>query len=419
VNDPGAGCLCAFFSIFFLAGCGFLLLMVWTVALPEVRANTRYVPKRCVVLDKKMGLSEGDEGWTYRPEILVRYAVAGRVYETWAYDASRAYTSGLGSNQAILDRFVVGREYPCWHDPDAPARVVLVRGYRGSLYLFMVIPLVFIVVGAAGMSFALYVRGKSPERLAASWSSRRRARAEAKGGTGTGTGTGAGLANVPEIDLADRPGATLAFRLPYATAPGCRVLGLLAMTLFWNGIVSVFVVEAVRGHLRGDPSWFLTIFLIPFVLFGLLFIGLFVKELLVVFRVGPTVVEISDHPLRPGGTYEVFVSQSGRLAMNSLSVALECVESATYRQGTDRRTETCVVREVVVVRAEGFAIEHGLPFEARRLLVVPPGAMHSFRATNNQVLWRLVVVGDIAGWPNFRREFPVVVRPAPGSGGPT
>ena len=39
--------------------------------------------------------------------------------------------------------------------------------------------------------------------------------------------------------------------------------------------------------------------------------------------------------------------------------------------------------------------------------------MHSFRASHNQVQWKLIVRGEIVGWHGFQRSFPVVVRPLP------
>ena len=38
--------------------------------------------------------------------------------------------------------------------------------------------------------------------------------------------------------------------------------------------------------------------------------------------------------------------------------------------------------------------------------------MHSFAADHNEIAWTLVVEGDVAGWPEYRRAFPVIVRPA-------
>ena len=60
--------------------------------------------------------------------------------------------------------------------------------------------------------------------------------------------------------------------------------------LFWNGIVWLFFSDVIDSFQRGSPSWFLTIFLIPFVLVG---IGLVVGVLytfLTLFNPGTTLV---------------------------------------------------------------------------------------------------------------------------------
>ena len=55
-----------------------------------------------------------------------------------------------------------------------------------------------------------------------------------------------------------------------------------------------------------------------------------------------------------------------------------------------------------------------MPFECDIDLNVPEGAMHSFAADHNEIAWTLVVEGDVAGWPEYRRAFPVIIRPASG-----
>jgi hypothetical protein len=95
-----------------------------------------------------------------------------------------------------------------------------------------------------------------------------------------------------------------------------------------------------------------------------------------------------------------------------MRVLLVCEESATYRQGTNTRTETQeAFRQTLFVR-EGFSIESGLPFETEIDLPLPKGAMHSFKSDHNEINWLLVVEGDVARWPDYKRRFPVIVRPA-------
>ena len=180
-------------------------------------------------------------------------------------------------------------------------------------------------------------------------------------------------------------------------------------------MVWVFAAIAIRGHLAGRPDWSLTLFVVPFVLIGLGAIAFFIRQLLVATGIGPTLMEISDHPFRPGGQYRLFLSQSGRLAIKALRVSLVCEEAATYRQGTNTRTESqAVYRQELFCRKE-FRIESGLPLETELELNVPEGAMHSFKAGHNEINWILAVEGDVANWPRYRRSFPVIVRPANGS----
>jgi hypothetical protein len=119
--------------------------------------------------------------------------------------------------------------------------------------------------------------------------------------------------------------------------------------------------------------------------------------------------------LRPGHTYRLFLSQSGKLRFKSLDLTLACDEETTYRQGTESRCESRRVWQGPVWRQEQFEILRGRPFEVQCDLQVPAWAMHSFKADHNELNWKLVVQGRLAGWPRYQREFPVIVYPADGS----
>jgi hypothetical protein len=184
--------------------------------------------------------------------------------------------------------------------------------------------------------------------------------------------------------------------------------------LLWNGIAAFFVVMAIGRFAAGEPDWMLTLIVAPFVAIGVGLAVYFVRESLKATGVGPTWIEISDHPLGPGKSYDVLLSQAGRLTMQALEVWLACDEKATYRQGTDTRTET---RRVYLERCfvrQDFQIHQGLPFESRWQLSMPDGAMHSFHSEHNEVNWKLVVRGSVAGWPDYERVFQIVVNPGNG-----
>ena len=67
--------------------------------------------------------------------------------------------------------------------------------------------------------------------------------------------------------------------------------------------------------------------------------------------------------MHPGGEYQVFLSQTGRLSVKRLKLSLVCEEEATYRQGTDTRTESQKVFAQELFRREDFEIPPGIPFE--------------------------------------------------------
>ena len=221
---------------------------------------------------------------------------------------------------------------------------------------------------------------------------------------------------VPQgVDMTNSPGTRLRFRLPMASSPGWALFGTLAFCVLWNA-GWIFLAICIGSHLIGRPNdWFLSIFSVLCVAIGVAAVVLFIRQLLLATGIGPTLMEISDHPFRPDGQYHLFLSQSGRLAINVLRVSLVCEEAATYRQGTNTRTESQPVYRQELFRREAFQIESGTPFETEFDLHVPVGAMHSFKADHNEINWVLTVEGDLSNWPSYKRSFPVIVRPANGS----
>jgi hypothetical protein len=185
----------------------------------------------------------------------------------------------------------------------------------------------------------------------------------------------------------------------------------LVAALLWNGLVSVFVAIVVASFLKGDPDWLLALFTLPFALLGIGLIAFFLRQVVVATGVGPTLVEISDQPLCPGKCYRVFLSQTGRLRLERLELLLVCDEEATFRHGTDTRTETRRVHQQVLLEDDEVAVAGGVPFQTECELAVPTEAMHSFKSAHNEVTWKILVKGSPTRWPDFERSFPVLVYP--------
>ena len=399
-----------FFAFLLLIGGITLSAMIFTLVIPEWQVNNEFVEHTCKVIGKRLAEKEDKDGPLYWPEFQIEYSVNGMVYSPWTYTINNTPSSDRKSRLEILSKFQVGDTVPCWFNPADPGQVVLVRGYTWWIYLALFVPVAFIFIGAGGLIYKLLHWGKSAERRSAITQ-----RVQDRDLFGTNGAAENEYPNVPQrTDITNSPGTKLQYRLPINTSPGWVLFGTLIGCIIWNGLVAIVVYFAVRGHLAGKPDWILTFLTIPFVLGGLFLILYFFRLLLVTAAIGPTLLEISNHPLYPGREYQIFLSQSGRLRVNSISLSLVCREEATYRQGTNTRTETRQVYSQELYRREDFEIPPGLPFETSCELKVPLGAMHSFKSGHNAIDWTMVVEGDIAHWPNFKRAFSVTIFPPNG-----
>lgn len=222
------------------------------------------------------------------------------------------------------------------------------------------------------------------------------------------------LPAVPPIDaVVDSAGVRLAYRLPTDAASGQLSFALAAVCVVWNSLVIVFGYRVIQQHLIGPPNWLLTWMLVPLALAGAWTIYALVRQILLTTGTGTTLLEISEHPLYPGHSYQAFLSQTGRLQVRWFQVQLVCEECATYPQGTDTRTANATVYRQTVLSERKFEIPQGGAFEKYFDIAVPVTAMHSFYAPHNAVSWMLVVRGRMARWPEFERHFPLYVYPLP------
>jgi hypothetical protein len=101
------------------------------------------------------------------------------------------------------------------------------------------------------------------------------------------------------------------------------------------------------------------------------------------------------------------------LTIDSFEVSLICEERVTYRQGTDTRVESRRVYDEMIYSRQKIETQPALPFETKLAVEIPPASMHSFKAEHNEIIWRIVVRGRVAGWPDYERGFPVIVHPEP------
>jgi hypothetical protein len=392
------------------AGLVFGALLVSGVAVPEWRINRDYLATTCRVVGQ--GLVQrsvedppGSVTVTWRPSLLVRYEAAGATRESWSRSDPATGTVDRATAAAALARWPLGAEVPGWFDPAHPDRVVMQRGFSWWLWaLTLLLPGALLAFGGAGLVRALRRWGRSEEAIAAATVLPPLAVPR--------SGAAAGHPGVPGCDdLTNSPGTVLRYRLPLESPESWTLLGLGLFAAAWNAVLVVLAVGAGLDAAGGRLHWFLLVLLVPVVAVGLAAIVLFVRALLLKAAVGTTQLEISDHPLRPGGRYDVLLAQGGSGDLRELLMTLECEEQATFRQGTDTRCETIVVYSEPVRTWRDIRLSPGTRFEGLGAVTIPGAAMHSFASEHNAVRWRIVVAGAPAGWPAFTRVFPLVVFP--------
>jgi hypothetical protein len=411
----GSAGLMVFFGVMAAVGVCFFAATWVLLAWPEWRVNQQFVATRCVVHHGWIQPKDKDDGGPpYRPVFEVEYSVErGTTFREWiTWDITGTYFNDKDRCERIRDH--VFQQYheqgpvPCWYDRNDPHIAVLTRGYSGHVWLILLLPGAFVLLGVGGSVYYLLSWRVSAEHR------KFLARKAAAMAPRDATLTVGELPGVPrDMWLTDSPGTRLAYRLPAAKTQGWTLLAMLAGCLVLCVMVSVFLTLAVRkawGE-NGQWDWLL-------ILAGLLFAAPAVwllrnclKQLNQVAHLGRTVVEVSDQPLQPGAKCRVFMAQFGRLGLERLRLSLVCLERATYQQGTNTRSESREVVEQEIFSGDGLAVAPDKPLEVEREFTVPSFAMHSFRAPCNEIAWMLVVDAVPRRWPAFRRTFPLVVQP--------
>jgi hypothetical protein len=191
---------------------------------------------------------------------------------------------------------------------------------------------------------------------------------------------------------------------------GSRIRNLalsIVFAVFWNGVVSVFVWQVVQSWLEGHTNWFLTIFLIPFVLIGIASIVNIPYQLLVFFNPRPI---LTLHPGAPrvGESVELTwrIEHRARI-ISSLEIEVKGREEADYTRGTSTYTDTDTFARIPVAQpTHRFELTKGYA-----AFDIPDDSMHSFKSDHNRIVWSIQVKGDIKFWPDINDEFEITVRP--------
>lgn len=382
----GTGCLAGFFLVFAGAGLAFLVPFFFLPAL-EVVAARGWTPVPCRIETSGVKSHPGDDGATYSITVLYTYEVAGRETQGSRYGFLGGSSSGYEGKAAIVERLPPGTETTCWVNPQDPYDAVLERGFTPG-FLFALIPLLFVLVGVGGAAGTLV------------GASRRRARAALGPGSPTGAAPRAGGVAVPADPDAPRI-------LAPAASPWAKVLGILFLAAFWNGITGVFLWQVVLGWRQGNADGCATLFLLPFVLVGLALLVAIPYQILAAFNPRPVLTLAPGALVLGGSAYLDWRFEGAARRIRRLTLSIEGREEATSRRGKSSRTERSTFARLALADTEAPQ-EIACGSVTVRL---PADLMHSFESEHHKVVWTLKVRGEIRRWPDVAEEIPLTVLP--------
>ena len=376
--------LIPFFSLFALAGTGLLFGLIVPMWKDWMAAKS-WVEVPGEVIWNRINSHRGDDSTTYSAHVFYRYEFGGRTYQS----DRRGFGKSSGSMKKAEEnraKYAAGSRVAVYVDPSAPERAVLQRELGGEAW-FSLFPLPFMAVGFGGLYWM--IRGAKKRGYSVT------AGASKRGNRGAAAGLAA-LAPGESVRLAPGKGRVL------------KAVGILAVAAFWNGIVSIFVVQLFQGRAGDGFSWGLGLFLIPFVLVGLVLIGAFFHQAGAMFNPRPVLHLDGGQPrlgVNLGIRYEI-AAGAGRL--KSLRIVLRGEEVATYRRGTNSVTERSIFHEVEVLATEMVEMMRA----GRGSTRIPADLVPSWKSSNNRIEWTLVVEGTIAFWPDISDRYPIQVLPA-------
>ena len=395
--NPGCfsiGFVALFGSVFLFAG---LAVIVTQVVMPwfsaKAAADWSQVP--CKILSSDIEVRHG-ETTSHFVDIEYEYSVANQMHRGTNYDFSTMSRRRKVCRE-IIARYPVGKKSTCYVDPDDPDSAVL---DRTPVFAWSLLFLggIFSVVGASvaiGIPFAMTRKKKAMRAVGVSG-------LESDGSVNRSL---AGQTHLPHLypdDLEDKKWDEPQRLKPASTKIG-SLLFMVGIAVFWNGIVWLLA----SGMLVDGFSLFLTLFLIPFVLIGLLIILGVVKGFLILFN--PVVeIALSTGAIARGAEVDVAWEVKGNTGrIHRLQIAAVGTETARYRQGTDTRTETSDFGIIPIVDS---ADERGISFGSVAIKI-PSNTMHTFSDDNNQITWAIEVKGEIRRWPDVLQTHVFRVKP--------
>lgn len=381
-----------FGALFFVIGATMFYFMTLVPMSNLIRAQG-WEEVTCVIESSQVIDHPGDDGTTYSIDIRYRYNINNQDYPGDRYNFMFGSSSGSSGKQKIIRQYKPGTEKTCYVNPDEFTESVLNRSLSAS-YLWCLFPLPF---AGAGLAVIIGTVRSGKRRTF------KRSKAQRP---------------VSELSSASDPDDWRGVQNQETTAGGRVILkpaagrigsliGVIFFCLFWNGIVSIFLMQAINGFKNGRSEWFLAIFLIPFVLVGIGSMVAVVYCFLGLFNAKP-IVTVNKASYVPGDTIEMDWKFNGNVyAIKHITIRLEGREEAKYQRGTNTYTDKRTFFRKTMLDSD----DRGHVLGGMKKVTIPEGTMHSFDGGNNKIIWQLTLHGDIKNWPDVDQKYAIDILP--------
>ena len=319
-------------------------------------------------------VSDSDNSY---PEAFYRYKHNGITYRMNDKIGSELNSNNHRTIKLKAEEYPKGRKIECLVNLKEPWRSKLKQGGKGS-WVVILFSLPFMLVGLCGLAALVFsiVYKKKIDLLG---------------------------------DKLDGSNSTFTLSkekiLHPKTSRILSIVGSMFIMLFWNGIVSVFLLEVITGHINGNPDMGLTLFIIPFVIIGFRFILKCIRSISALFAPTPIITVTPGYFIMGESTSITWQIPSGGLRMKDFDIKLIGSEEAEGDKSDSDREESPFYRKSILQKqtlqnSDKGHIKVTLPME---------GIHPTWRSNNNAIRWKMIISVKIAFAPDSKEEYEVEV----------
>jgi len=347
-----------------------------SLALTQHRKIVSYLPVEATVISSRVVVRRSSKSTSYAPAVVYRFTAKGRDWQgrdvfPIGQSGSRSWAAGVAAS------YRAGRKTQAYYDPANPVNSFLIRHYSFFPYIFFLLGMGFSSAGVA----ILIGRGSPAKKPAQPIE-----------------GVSGWYEVAATSTIADRRRAAL--------------IG----TILWGalGVASI-------GHyfFCAEPPYETTAYVFSSIYgaVGCVGVGLFLYYLFLGRNVSDARFYVTAPKFALGGTATIGVQQEVRRTVQVIEgkIGLVLVESRKERRGSKTTYVTSKVWEEWVSPVENREIVAGDTIKMSWTVTLPTDQPPSTTPSQKgypRHLWRFEVIVRLAGSPDYRARFPIIVEPA-------